>query len=170
VRVLVVLLAILVAGSARACDCPHASLSEHSVLEASSIVVVRVLSTAINVNQGGAVDSRLATAGIKESYVLRGRSLERDSFAYSYSSCCGARLEIGGYYALFVTSEHPLEASSIAYLGDSDWGSVGRRRLESAIAMVREGVDVERAFHWIDAISRPNPISPPPPSLCSNLE
>jgi len=171
VRELVVLLVLLCAGRAWACDCPHSSLSEHSVREASSIVVVRVVSTAINVDHADAFDSRLATAGIKESYVLRGKSLDKESFVYSYSRCCGVRLEVGGYYALFVTDEHPLEAKSIAYLGDSDWGRIGRRNLESSVSMVRDGVDVERAFRWMgEAISRPNPISPPPPPPCGNVE
>lgn len=126
------------------CECSYSPLGDHAVVGASNIFVFQLMSA--EVESDVAPEAQALIARVKVVEHIRGVEYSHELMRYSTLWCCGSRLDVGHFYAAFLTEPatpfvgHP---GNLLHLGEyySSESSealnlkavvVGQRRLEEA--------------------------------------
>jgi hypothetical protein len=93
----------LASPAAFACECSYSPLGDSTVLAAKSIFVFQLMSA--EVEFGGEVEpaAQAVSARVKLVEHLGGVEDSHELMSYSTLSCCGSRLDVGHFYAAFLT-------------------------------------------------------------------
>ena len=151
---------------ALACSCSEGELDGDGVKRATRIFVFRVVSAKLAENADVDMSSTKVTAEIKVVEELRGTAPSGRDIEYNSSRCCGLRLDIGHYYAAFLTDAGPkfgVGSHNLLWLGENN----GSKRYSSAkLKLVVAGDSKFDEVYGDYARSFISNSTPPPPPPC----
>ena len=163
-RILVLLVGLLLGGTAEACQCSFIPLGTKEAQAARNVFVFRLIDARIDQDTTGNPSNSVAGT-IKVLAHVRGRT-RAQQVRYSTSWCCGSRPEVGKYYIAFLSSDAPRfdgNASNVLPL----WQEFGRDEADRLEAVLRGKSRLEEVFAYgVDEIHQMR--LPPPP--CSDRD
>jgi hypothetical protein len=166
--VVAVLLLALAPSAALSCECSYAPISDATVRSAKSVFVFQLVAAEVRFGEEVAPASQAITAKLRFIENLRGGETSQTTMNYSTFWCCGSRLDIGHFYAAFLSESgapfygHP---GNLLHLGEFyEPESSEGARLKSVVSGERALEEVYGRF----ADERQNQVPRPPPPCPRN--
>lgn len=98
------LILVLSSGSAQACTCAYLPLETSTVRQAEHIFIFRLISAKVGADSIGSARHDDIIGHIQVVSQIRGASKQVREISFSTERCCGARLDVGGYFVAFLPS------------------------------------------------------------------
>jgi hypothetical protein len=161
---LVAILAIAVAPSAAlGCECSYAPIGDSTVRASKSIFVFQLLAAEVQYGEEVAPASQAIAAKVRVIEHLSGQDDRPAAMSYNTLRCCGTRLDVGHFYAAFLSEPgdpffgHP---GNLLHLGEFYEPESSRSsRLKSVVS---GELTLEDAYGRFPD-ERQNQFPPPPP-------
>lgn len=156
--VVLYLACMLLANQAQGCECTYSFLDHKLASTAKTVVAFRLEQARLD-----PADPHLVYGTVAEPDVLKGDA-HPASVKYSIHWCCGSRLEVGSYYAVFLNSseDEPLVHPGNLLLMSDGFGSHSHamERLKKVIS--GEGALEEHFGPFPSSSVMREPVPPPP--------
>ena len=166
-QLIAAVLLLALSGAAYACQCAYPPLDTESVRGAKNVFIFRLLSSEL-VSKGS--DQPLSTTVVGKIEVvdiIRG-SAKAKAIRYSTYQCCGTRLDVGKYYAAFVSEVGPQlygHSGNLLEVGEMYYPKQGSRAKIQAVLSGKRSLEKEFSEYALDRTQQvPRPPAPYCPS------